>query len=56
MRGLGTSCKARWKHGQYSAEAKAARIQARAELRRLWDLLKQAHELGQDLEDVPLQP
>jgi hypothetical protein len=54
--GLERSRKANWKHGYYSAEAKAARVQARADLRRLWDLLKQAHEAGQEPEDLPLQP
>ena len=39
--GLERSRKANWKHGDYSAETRAKRAQARADLRVLRELLKQ---------------
>ena len=37
--GLARSCRAAWKHGFYSAEAKATRREARARLKALRELI-----------------
>ncbi len=44
--GLERSRKANWKHGHYSAEAKAARAEARAETAALRKMLKEMRGLG----------
>ena len=44
--GLERSRKARWKHGHYSAEAKAARVQARSDVLMLHDLLAELQDAG----------